>query len=130
MNRLLSVADAALLLGVHRTRINQLIDSGDLPAERIGRAYVIKETDLELVRERASPGRPSKEEAKDKSAKSSKRSSKPAKKSRKSKAGTNHAGKIEEEGTSSEEIAAKKALASKSDPEVGKSAKRKGARAK
>jgi excisionase family DNA binding protein len=58
MEKLLSVAEAAELLGVHRTRINQLIDKGDLAATRIGRAYVIREADLEKVRERPAPGRP------------------------------------------------------------------------
>jgi len=58
MEKLLSVAEAAEKLGVHRTRINQLIDSGDLLATRIGRAYVIREADLEKVKDRPSPGRP------------------------------------------------------------------------
>jgi excisionase family DNA binding protein len=61
-DKLLSVAEAAEVLGVHRTRINQLIDSGDLPASRIGRAYAVRENDLELVRERPAPGRPPKVE--------------------------------------------------------------------
>jgi excisionase family DNA binding protein len=60
MEKLLSVAEAAEKLGVHRTRINQLIDSGDLPAARIGRAYVIREDDLEKVKDRPAPGRPAK----------------------------------------------------------------------
>jgi excisionase family DNA binding protein len=60
MEKLLSVAEAAARLGLHRTRINQLIGSGALPASRIGRAYVIREADLELVKERGSPGRPPK----------------------------------------------------------------------
>jgi len=55
----LSVAEAASVLNVHRTRINQLIDTGKLPATRVGRSYVIREADLEAVRERPSPGRPS-----------------------------------------------------------------------
>jgi excisionase family DNA binding protein len=58
MEKLLSVAEAAEKLSVHRTRINQLIDSGDLPATRIGRSYVIREADLEKVRNRPAPGRP------------------------------------------------------------------------
>jgi excisionase family DNA binding protein len=58
MEKLLSVAEAAEKLGVHRTRINQLIDSGDLPAARIGRAFVIREEDLEKVKDRPAPGRP------------------------------------------------------------------------
>lgn len=60
MEKLLSVADAADKLGVHRTRINQLIDSGDLPATRIGRSYVIREADLKKVKDRPAPGRPTK----------------------------------------------------------------------
>ncbi len=57
MEKLLSVAEAAKRLGLHRTRINQLIRDGALPASRIGRSYVIREVDLELVKERGSPGR-------------------------------------------------------------------------
>ena len=64
MEKLLSVAEAAEMLGVHRTRINQLIDSGDLPATRIGRSYVIREADLEKVKDRPAPGRPPKDAAK------------------------------------------------------------------
>jgi excisionase family DNA binding protein len=60
MEKLLSVAEAAAKLGVHRTRINQLIDSGDLPATRIGRSYVVREADLEKVKDRPAPGRPTK----------------------------------------------------------------------
>jgi excisionase family DNA binding protein len=63
MEKLLSVAEAADSLGVHRTRINQLIDGGALPAIRIGKAYAIQESDLELVRERPPRGRPSKKQA-------------------------------------------------------------------
>jgi len=59
--KLLSVAEAAEKLGVHRTRINQLIGSGDLPATRIGRSYVIREADLEKVKDRPAPGRPPKD---------------------------------------------------------------------
>ena len=62
MEKLLSVAEAADSLGVHRTRINQLIDGGALPAIRIGKAYAIQESDLELVRERPPRGRPSKKQ--------------------------------------------------------------------
>jgi excisionase family DNA binding protein len=61
MEKFVSVAAAAELLGVHRTRINQLIDSGALPATRIGRSYAIRESDLEKVKDRPAPGRPAKE---------------------------------------------------------------------
>ncbi len=57
---LLSVADAATALGVHRTRVNQLIGGGLLPASRIGRSFIIRQADLDLVKERPSPGRPAK----------------------------------------------------------------------
>ena len=76
MEKLLSVAEAAEKLGVHRTRINQLIDSGDLPATRIGRSYVILEADLEKVKDRPAPGRPMKEVGSKKAAKKSKKAAK------------------------------------------------------
>jgi excisionase family DNA binding protein len=60
MEKLFSVAEVAARLGLHRTRINQLIRGGSLPASRIGRSYVIREADLDLVKERGSPGRPPK----------------------------------------------------------------------
>ena len=58
-DRLLSVAEAAELLGVSRWRVNQFITEQRLPAQKIGRSYVVKELDLELVRERKT-GRPPK----------------------------------------------------------------------
>jgi excisionase family DNA binding protein len=76
MEKLLSVAEAAEELGMHRTRINQLIDSGDLPATRIGRSYVIREADLEKVKDRPAPGRPMKEAGAKKAAKNSKKGAK------------------------------------------------------
>ena len=57
--RLLSVSEAANHLGVSRWRVNQLINEKRLPAQKIGRSYVIKESDLKLVEERK-PGRPAK----------------------------------------------------------------------
>lgn len=58
---LLSVLEAAEKLGVSRWRVNQFINEGRLPAQKIGRSYVIKEGDLELVRKRK-VGRPLKED--------------------------------------------------------------------
>lgn len=60
--KLLSVKQAAAALGVNRQRVQQLIDSKRLPAEKVGTYYVIREIDLELVRERRT-GRPPKAKA-------------------------------------------------------------------
>lgn len=57
--RSLTTKEAAKELGVHHSRIYALINSGRLPASRFGSVLVIKESDLELVRERK-PGRPQK----------------------------------------------------------------------
>ena len=56
---LISVTEAAKQLGVIRQRVLQLIDAGRLPATKVGSTYVIKETDLDLVKDRK-PGRPPK----------------------------------------------------------------------
>lgn len=61
--QLISVSEAAEKLGISRWRINQLINEKRLPAKKIGRAYVIKESDLALVKDRK-PGRPSKSQSK------------------------------------------------------------------
>lgn len=59
----LTTKEIAKKLGVSVRRIVALINSGNLPSERIGRSHVIKESDLELIKERK-PGRPTKEKAK------------------------------------------------------------------
>ena len=59
-NNLLSVTEAAKRLGVIRQRVFQLIQTGKLPAVMVGSQYVIKESDLELVKDRPT-GRPPKE---------------------------------------------------------------------
>jgi excisionase family DNA binding protein len=56
---LISSAEAAERLGVHITRVQVLIREGRLPAQRIGRTYVVNEDDLRLVEDRK-PGRPRK----------------------------------------------------------------------
>lgn len=58
--KLLSVAEAAEKLGVSRWRVNQFIDEGRLPAQKVGRAFVILESDLQLVENRPT-GRPPKQ---------------------------------------------------------------------
>lgn len=56
---LFSVAEAAAELGVTRARVNQLIDSGVLIAQKIGRSYVISRDELEKAKGRnQTPGRP------------------------------------------------------------------------
>ena len=56
---LISTKEASKKLGVSVLRVQQLIWAKRLPAYRIGRDYVIKETDLQLVKERKN-GRPKK----------------------------------------------------------------------
>jgi excisionase family DNA binding protein len=56
---LISSAEAAERLGVHITRVQVLIREGRLPAQKIGRTYVVNEDDLKLVGDRK-PGRPPK----------------------------------------------------------------------
>lgn len=62
---ILSVQEVADRLDLTRVRVNQLIDEGKLPAKKVGRAYVIKASDLHLVEKRNKAGRPPK--VKDKS---------------------------------------------------------------
>jgi excisionase family DNA binding protein len=59
MKDLISSKEAADKLGVSLRRVQALITSGRLPAQKIGNSYVVNEQDLELVRERKS-GRPAK----------------------------------------------------------------------
>jgi excisionase family DNA binding protein len=60
--KLISTSEAAARLGVHITRVQVLIREGRLPAQRIGRTYVVDEKDLNLVAERKT-GRPRKGES-------------------------------------------------------------------
>lgn len=59
--KLLSTKQAAELLGVDDSRVRQLILSGKLPSMQIGRAHLIKESDLALVKTYGKAGRPKKE---------------------------------------------------------------------
>jgi excisionase family DNA binding protein len=59
--KLLSTQQAAEKLGVSLRRVQQMITEGSLPAERVGRDYVIQEKDLEKVTTYGKPGRPPKE---------------------------------------------------------------------
>lgn len=61
--KLLTVTEAAARLGVHRSRIQQLIEAGRLKAEKLGPVYMIMESDLKAVRFRP-VGRPRKDNKK------------------------------------------------------------------
>jgi excisionase family DNA binding protein len=58
--KLLTAKQAAKILGVHHSRVRVLIREGRLPAQKVGRDWIIMEPDLELVRVRK-PGRPKKQ---------------------------------------------------------------------
>lgn len=55
----LTVTQAAKILGVTPQRVRDLIHANRLPAEELGNILIIKEADLDLVKERK-PGRPKK----------------------------------------------------------------------
>jgi excisionase family DNA binding protein len=55
----LTTKEVAERLGITVPRVHALIKAGRLPVQRFGRAYMIKESDLKLVKDRK-PGRPSK----------------------------------------------------------------------
>jgi excisionase family DNA binding protein len=55
--KLLTTAEVASKLGIHRSRVNVLIKEGRLPAHRFGRAFLVEERQLRLVEVRQ-PGRP------------------------------------------------------------------------
>jgi len=58
MANLFTTYQAAETLGVHNSRIRQLILNGSLPATKLGRDWVIEEHDLNKVANRRKPGRP------------------------------------------------------------------------
>ncbi len=58
--RILTTEQAAEALGVTATRIRAMIADKRLKADKFGRVHMIKESDLEAVRERKT-GRPSKQ---------------------------------------------------------------------
>ncbi len=58
----LTVKQAASELGVSVPRVHQLIQEERLPAEKLGRDWIIESSDLEKVKDRPT-GRPAKKEA-------------------------------------------------------------------
>ena len=59
----LTVQQAAAKLGIGRSRVQQLIQAGRLPAQKVGIQYLIDAADLAKVKERK-PGRPPSAKAK------------------------------------------------------------------
>jgi excisionase family DNA binding protein len=58
--KMLTTKQAAEILKVHHSRVRILIREGRLPAQKIGRDWIIMEPDLEKVKDRK-PGRPKKQ---------------------------------------------------------------------
>ena len=58
MEGYITTTEAAERLGVSSARVRQLVAGGTLPAKKFGPVNVIKESDLELVRDRPGVGRP------------------------------------------------------------------------
>lgn len=56
---LIGTKEASEKLGISQQRVQALIKSGKLPAEKVGRDWLINEADLEKVSERKA-GRPAK----------------------------------------------------------------------
>lgn len=52
---LLSTSEAAALLGLSRQRVLQFISAGRLPAQMVGRQYVIRRADLEAFASQPRP---------------------------------------------------------------------------
>ena len=58
--KILTTTQVAKILKVNDSRVRQLILSGRLPAQKLGRDWIILEKDLSKVADRK-PGRPKKE---------------------------------------------------------------------
>lgn len=56
--KLITTAEAAKNLNISRPRIYQLINEGKLVAEKYGRDFLIRESDLRNVKVYGKPGRP------------------------------------------------------------------------
>ena len=59
--KLITVKEAAEILGVSRRRVQVLIQQGRLPAEKFGYMWMIRESDLQKVKDRKT-GRPPQKE--------------------------------------------------------------------
>ena len=63
MDEFITTTEAAERLGVSSARVRQMVLSGELPAQKLGPVNMVKASDLDLVRNRRSAGRPKKEGA-------------------------------------------------------------------
>lgn len=63
MDEFITTTEAATRLGVSSARVRQMVLSGELPAQKLGPVNMVKASDLDLVRNRRSVGRPKKEAA-------------------------------------------------------------------
>jgi excisionase family DNA binding protein len=55
---LVSVSEAAAMLGVHPQRVHQRIREGSLPAEKVGHQWAVQRDDLRRIMNHTGPGRP------------------------------------------------------------------------
>ena len=55
---LVSVGEAAVMLGVHPQRVHQRIRDGSLPAEKVGHQWALEKDDLRRIMHHTGPGRP------------------------------------------------------------------------
>jgi len=60
MESYITTTEAAERLGISSARIRQLVASGKLPAQKFGPVNMVLVTDLDLIRNRPSAGRPPK----------------------------------------------------------------------
>jgi excisionase family DNA binding protein len=60
MEGYITTTEAAERLGISSARVRQLVANGTLPASKFGPVNMVKEDDLELIRNRPSAGRPPK----------------------------------------------------------------------
>jgi excisionase family DNA binding protein len=58
MEGYITTTEAAERLGISSARVRQLVANGTLPAQKFGPVNMVKERDLELIRNRPSAGRP------------------------------------------------------------------------
>lgn len=58
MEGYITTTEAAERLGISSARIRQLVANGKLPAQKFGPVNMVKEADLDLIRNRPSAGRP------------------------------------------------------------------------